>query len=71
MRAIRSRLDALEATRPAAATDRAATLARVLAKATAAAAGLPYEASTATNPATLAHRARLLKAIEGGGHESD
>lgn len=68
---IKGRLDALEATRPAVATDRAAILARVLAKATLAAAGLPYEKSTATNPAVLAHRARLLKAIEGWQDAND
>lgn len=62
--AIIRRLTALEATRPAPAIDRAAILAEVIARAEAMLAGAPWPpGQPITDPATLAHRARILAAI--------
>lgn len=63
-RTITKRIAALEATPTAPATDRTASMARVLARADAMLAGTPYPpGAPITDPATLAHRARMIAAI--------
>ena len=63
---ITQRLTALEATRPAPVIDRAAGLADVIARAEAMLAGTPWPPGPPiTDPATIAHRARMLAAIRG------
>ena len=63
---IKKRLDALEATRPAPAIDRAAMLADVIARADAELAGTPFPPGPpSTDPAVIAHKARLIASIMG------
>lgn len=67
------RISALRDRVPEPASDRAAILARVLAKADAILTGAPYTpGAPITDPATLAHRARILATIKRTDeHDSD